>query len=175
MLPLNVPGSASWRGDALCVDVWFIIVCVLQAETKQTGLGVWKGVSEAWRPARLRSSHHSSLTCAVYSVCVNLELCVRVCVLGCKAHAWCLDGSCTRCRIQHPVLSVHFILCALQRFASMPPAASLCATCDLACTGVHAGFLFFFFPFFLRVCVCVHLCLRGLLENVRSCAALVGV
>lgn len=51
-----------------------------QAETEQTGLGVWKRGSEAWRPAQLRSSHHSSLTCPVYSLCVNLELCMCECV-----------------------------------------------------------------------------------------------
>lgn len=83
-LLFHLPGSASQRGNALCVHTWLIIcvrsACVSQAETEQTGLGVWKRGSEAWRPALVRSSHHSSLTCPVYSLCVNLELILCVCV-----------------------------------------------------------------------------------------------
>lgn len=61
------------------------------AETEQRGLGVWKSCSEAWRPALLRSSHHSSLTCPVYSPPVSAwsEVCVRVCICVCRmAEIW---------------------------------------------------------------------------------------
>ncbi len=88
-------------------------MCASRAETEQTRLGVWKRGSEAWRPALLRSSHHSSLTCPVYSLGVNLELlcvseraCVCVCVCVCKhvwVHSWCLGGSWYWCKLQQEV------------------------------------------------------------------------
>lgn len=108
----------------VCVRVCMsVYVCVweMQAETDQTAMGVWKRGSEAWRPALLRSSHHSSLTCPVYPRCVSLDLIVCVCVQVCFKHSVDVEvaagievqasthwGVCAHCWF---VLTLHDVIC----------------------------------------------------------------
>lgn len=115
-----------------CVSVydWLTVcvecVCVSQAETEQTGLGVWKRGSEARRPARLRSSHHSSITCPVYCFCVNLELCV--CVYTQLMFGWQMVEALTPRR----VLTEHHM-----HILFVPPFVRGCVCCWMLKTSLH--------------------------------------